>query len=156
MVVSKQKKEVAMKKLFILIPILLIACAGVQIEQTATNNAIAYSAGKAMGIGINKLYPDVDADLSEAWLDLMSTDNDIISSDEMIFFYNRCIGIIGLHTNDPYGLLGDLGALLTIFGAEFTIDETQGAMVFIQPIPKIVLKYFELGYGNGKMVALRG
>ena len=132
------------------------ACAGtgVNLQVNDDNNtlAIAYAAGKAMGFGINKLVPEVDPDLTSAWSDMMKAniDNPMVSTDAMLMFYNQCLGAIALHTSDPYGLMGDLGIFLMIYGAQFDVD---GNMIGIQPVPYKVLKYFELGYVGGRNVA---
>ena len=76
--------------------------------------------------------------------------SDEISSEDMVLFYGDAIANLAVFTTDPYGLIGDLGALLTIFGAEF---DDSGNMLSIKPIPYMVMKYFEMGYDNGKLVA---
>jgi len=134
--------------------ILLTGCAGLRIDKTATNEVLAYGAGKAMGIGVNRLVPQVDAELSASWSDMMqrSSGKEAVDPAEILLFYNDTIAIIGLHIDDPYGLTADLGVLLRIFGAQY---DAQGAMVAIQPVPLEVMLFFEDGYKNGRRVALR-
>jgi hypothetical protein len=146
------------KTLLIFVAISLLAfiisgCGQLQIESTATNQAIAYAAGKGMGLGINKRVPEADADLSKAWVDMMAknTGQAMISAIAMVGFYNDVLVIIALHSKDPYGLIGDLGAVLLIFGAEFNQEGNMGS---INPVPMIVMKFFEIGYKNGRMVAM--
>jgi len=141
---------------------LLVSCATTDgtvkqftITDEASTQAIAYGAGKGMGIAVNKIVPVVDADLGVAWKSLMERNagKDVITSSEMILFYNECIGIIALHTEDEYGIISDLGVFLMIFGAQF---DQSGNLILIQPVPMKVMQFFEMGYRNGKMVALRG
>ena len=132
---------------------ILYGCAGEQIKisETGTNKAIAYGAGKAMGFAIVSLDEELDSNLSIAWRTMMAEQTDgEVSSTDMILFYNLCISLIAGYTDDPYGLIGDLGAMLMIFGAEYS-DE--GQLALIQPVPVEVLKWFEAGYKNGRMVA---
>ncbi|OEU68421.1 MAG: hypothetical protein BBJ57_02330 [Desulfobacterales bacterium PC51MH44] len=143
-----------MKIFLLILLVLLTGCAGMQIEETATHQAIAYASGKGMAIGINELYPQIDPDLTKAWEDMMfqAKDLDMMPVGQLMLFYSDAISIIGLHTNDPYGLVGDLGALLLIFGAQF---DDKGEMIDIQPVPMSVMRWFGIGYSNGRRVALR-
>jgi len=131
----------------------LIGCAGFEIKDSSTHQAIAYASGKAMAIGIIKIVPDADADLGTAWSDMMDRNQglDMIPSTEILSFYNDSILILTMHAQDPYGLIGDMSAMLMIFGAEF--DE-EGHMKFIKPVPMPVMIIFEMGYNNGKRVAM--
>ena len=145
-----------MKKLIISVClILLVGCSGLQIEDTATHKAIAYASGKAMAIGIIKVKPEVDPKLTGQWIELMRANlkNEIVPPSEMITFYNKSVLTIFNIYSDPYGLLGDLAALLTIYGA--TLDEDNKTMIGIQPVPYAVLEFFEMGYANGRTVAER-
>lgn len=132
--------------------LMLPGCAGLQINDNATTDALAYVSGKGMGFGINKLFPAMDAELSAAWVDMMSAaaGGEQIGSEQMLKFYNRCIGIISRRTSDPYGLIGDLATLLLIYGAQY---DAAGVMVAIRPVPMPVLKFFEMGYDSGRRVA---
>lgn len=133
--------------------LMVVGCAGLEISDNANSKATAYVSGKGLGFAINSVIPEVDGDLSEAW-DKMIERNDgaeMVSSENILQFYNECIGIIALHTSDPYGLIADLGVLLMLFGGEFG---TGGELVSIEPVPLVVLQYFSMGYDNGRMVAL--
>jgi len=125
-----------------------------QISDTANYQVMAYASGKGMGVAINEIIPGVDADLGDAWKDLIKNNegNEIIPADQMVIFYNDCIGIISAKIDDPYGLIQDLSVMLTIYGAQF--DES-GKMTFIQPVPMNIMRYFEMGYRNGRRVALK-
>ena len=146
-----------MKKRYLLFTILFVAlimfgCADMQIKETSTHRAIAYSAGRAMAIGIYKIDPLIDQDLTSAWVEMMERNEGKleISSEEVMMFYNKCIMLMTRFTNDPYGLLGDLGYFLTIFGAEFAEDTKM--MVAIQPVPMVIMKDFENGYDYSRML----
>jgi hypothetical protein len=129
-------------------------CAGWSLTDTPTTNATAYLSGKAMGIAITEIVPEAGADLEGKWSDMMARNKalELMPVAEILRFYSECIGILGIHTEDPYGLIMDLGILLMIFGAEFNVN---GDMIAIEPVPMVVLTYFGLGYDSGKMVVLR-
>lgn len=135
--------------------IFLTGCHGLVLDDSATHQAIAYSAGKAMGIGINRLAPQVDADLSRSWVDLMQSGAgaEMIAPTQLRVFYNDMLQIISRQVDDPYGLIGDLGVLLMIFGAQY--DEA-GGLVSINPVPMAIMRMFELGYTGGRRVARSG
>ena len=145
-----------MKKVLPLIALSLlvamIGCSGLQLDETPQTNATAYLVGKGLGIAVWVLSPVAVEDLETAWDEMMdrNKDVDIIPPEEILKYYGDCVGILALHTNDPYGLIMDLGVLLTIFGAQFNVD---GEMIEINPVPKIVLTYFAMGWDNGKAVA---
>jgi len=144
-----------MRKFTILLTlVMLIGCAGMKISNDSTTQTMAYFSGKGMGVAINTIVPDVDADLTKAWESLMARNQGVeeIPADQMIIFYNDCVGIIALHTADPYGLIQDLGVLLTIYGAQFN---ESGDLIGMQPVPMVVMNMFGMGYSNGRMVALR-
>lgn len=134
--------------------ILIFSCVNgqIKIDDSATHHAIAYGAGKAMGYGINKKVPEVDTGLSEAWGRLMERTHGLetVPTTEMLIFYNDLIGILSIHTKDPYGLVADLGVLLMIFGAQFSAE---GDMISIEPVPMGILQFVEMGYRNGRIVA---
>jgi len=134
--------------------VFLAACAGFQLTDNATTNAMAYASGKGMGIAINTIVPEVDADLSQAYKDLMARNTGVteIPADQMVLFYNDCIAKIALHTSDPYGLVQDMGVFMGLFGAQFNSD---GNLIGIKPVPVITMNYFGMGYRNGRLVALR-
>ena len=140
--------------LFMLGVFFVFGCREVRIDDSATYQAISYSAGKAMAIGINRLVPQVDADLSAAWTDLMQSGagQENIEPPQLLIFYNDMIQIISRHTDDPYGLIGDLGVFLMIFGAQYS---GEGNLISIESVPMDVMKMFERGYISGRMVVIR-
>ena len=151
-----------MKKLIIVACLsMLLGCAGIDLQDTPTNKAIAYGSGKGLAIAVHELTPPcttkdidkscVDADLTNAWVDLMERTQGMVEipSAEMIMFYNECVQIIASPIKDPYGLIGDLSILLTLYAGEFV----NGEMVAIQPVPMEIMKFFEMGYDNGRRVA---
>jgi hypothetical protein len=73
-----------------------------------------------------------------------------ITPEEVILFYNKCLMLMTRYTDDPYGLVGDLGYFLTIFGAEFA--EENKTMIGVQPVPMILMKDFEIGYAYSRML----
>ena len=141
-----------MKRLFLFLLVSLFGCSGFQITDSATNKVLAYASGKAMAIGIMKIRPEVDSELTSEWVAMMdrNSGNESVSSAEMLAFYNQCVSIIAGPDFDEYGLIGDLSMLLTIYGAE--IDDS-GRMTMIQPVPLVILQTFEIGYANGRAVA---
>ena len=132
----------------------MVGCTGMGLKDTPTTNATAYLSGKAMGIAITELVPAAGVDLEVKWDEMITRNKglEFVPAEEVLKFYSDCIGVIGLHTEDPYGLIMDLGILLMIFGAEFNVN---GDMIAIEPVPMVVLTYFGLGYDSGKMVAGR-
>lgn len=136
---------------------LLASCAGqgLQITDTPVDKTLAYFSGKGVAVGIIKVQPELDPFLTTAWEELMAEHKEDIEipSLDMVMFYNRCLGIVSEHNDDPYGLIGDLGALLTLYGAEFAMDGQ--TIVMIQPVPTAVMQYFGMGYSNGRAVAKR-
>lgn len=143
-----------MNKLFlILIALSLIGCGGLQISDSATDKTIAYVAGKGMGFTVNDLYPQLDADLSATWQEMMAAhkNNSINSYEYFLDWYNSTMQVILLEFNDPYGLVSDLSTLLTLFGAEFN---EKGELINIEEIPYDTLVYFEMGYKSGRNLAL--
>ena len=141
-----------MRKLLLFLLAGLFGCSGFQMTDSATNKVLAYASGKAMAIGIIKVRPEVDSELTSEWVAMMdrNSGNETVSSAEMLAFYNQCVSIIAGPDVDKYGLIGDLSMLLTIYGAE--IDDN-GSMVAIRPVPLVILKTFERGYANGRMVS---
>lgn len=148
-----------MKKLFIVLSLFtLVGCGAFQVTDSTTHRVLAYSTGKLMAIGINKavlagsVREDLDKDLTTAWV-LFLQDNSAktyVDSESMSKFYNECVFIVTQGAHDPYGLIGDLTALLTVFSAEMDGD----TMVSINPVPYDVLRFFEWGYSNGRHVIL--
>lgn len=136
----------------LIIAVLLLGCASFQINDNPNVQFMAYAAGKAMAIGVNKVDPSIDARLTAEWVDMMDRNKGqtVISSAEMLRFYNRCISIIGLKVNDKYGLIGDLSMLIRIYGAQF--DNT-GVMVAVQPVPIPVMEVFGQGWANGRAIS---
>ena len=141
-----------MKKLLFIVIAGLVGCSGFQIEDSATHKILAYASGKSMAIGINKVRPEVDPELTNAWVEMMSANAEFetVSSEAMVSFYNHCLMIITQDVHDPYGLIGDLSMLLTIYDAEIATD---GRMTMINPVPMGILQTFEMGYANGRRVA---
>ena len=141
-----------MKKLFLLLFVSLFGCSGFQVMDSATNKVLAYASGKAMAIGIIKVRPEVDPDLTSEWVAMMdrNSGNESVSSAEMLAFYNHCVSIVAGPDFDQYGLIGDLSMLLTIYGAEIADN---GRMTMIQPVPLVILQTFEIGYANGRAMA---
>ena len=141
-----------MRKLLLILLAGLFGCSGFQMTDSATNKVLAYASGKAMAIGIIKVRPEVDSDLTTAWVDMMERNagNESVESMEMVAFYNHCVSIIAGPDFDRYGLIGDLSMLLTIYGAE--LDDS-GRMTMIAPVPLVILQTFEVGYSNGRAVA---
>jgi len=131
-----------------------VGCGGLQISDSATDKTIAYVAGKGMGFTVNDLYPQLDADLSETWQEMMAAhkNNSINSYEYFLDWYNSTMQVIMLEFNDPYGLVSDLSTLLTLFGAEFN---DKGELINIEEIPYDVLVYFEQGYKSGRNLALK-
>ena len=139
-----------MKIIIAIMLMLIIGCAGFQVSDTTTHKAIAYGAGRAMAVGIYELNPLADEDLTSAWVEMMDRNRGLpeISPDEMMIFYNKSLMLMTAHTKDPYGLIGDLGYLLTIFGAEF--DPDNNMMIGITAVPMSVMVAFEIGYANSR------
>lgn len=141
-------------KIFVLVCILalLSGCAGFQVSDTSTHKILAYGAGKATAIGINKIRPEVDPELTSAWVEMMTRNakNEIVEPLEMVAFYNHVLLIIAGGEFDKYGLVGDLAVLLTIFAAD--MDPQTNQMISIDPVPYAILQYFEMGYANGRQV----
>lgn len=133
---------------------LVVGCTSIQLKDTANHKTSGYVTGKGMGLAINKFTPKLDATLSESWSKMMKANEGAIDvpADQVIEFYNSSLMAISAETKDPYGIIGDLGALLTIYGAEFSATDQ---LTFINPVPMSVLRYFEYGYRSGKNIALR-
>ena len=133
---------------------LIAGCVETQVSDTPNHQALAYTLGKGMGIAVNKVVPTIDKDLSRGWMDMMTrnTANELVPPEEMLIFFNGCIGLISTQVSDPYGIIGDLGAMLMIYGAQFNPD---GELIAIQPIPMSVLRFFEMGYKSGRMVTMQ-
>jgi len=144
-----------MKKFAILLTlILLVGCSGLKINNDSTTQTMAYFAGKGVAIAVNTIVPEVDTELTRAWKALIERNQgkEEIPADQMVLFYNDCISIISIHTADPYGLIQDLGVLLTIYGAQFN---EAGDLIAMSPVPMTVMNFFGMGWGNGRMVATR-
>lgn len=148
------------KKLFafFVTGLILSGCAGLSVSDSPENKVLAYASGKAFAITIHKLTAPctieqscADADLTTAWVDLMDRTETMteIPAAEMIAFYSESVGIIAAPVNDPYGLIGDLTILLTIYSASFE----NGEMVSIKPVPRDIMTFFGKGYSAGRKVA---
>ena len=75
---------------------------------------------------------------------------DPIPAEKIVAFYQESVILLAAESKDPYGLIGDLTMLLSIYGGSLTAD---GKMVLAQPIPLRVAKAFELGYKSGRSAA---
>lgn len=127
----------------------MAGCAGQQVTDTSHNKALAYASGKAVGISINKFAPNADPKFRALWAEMMDAHKgvDVIPSYAIAEFYNQCILVLTEeYKKDPYGLIQDLAVLLTIYGSEFAEN---GSLIKINPVPKIVMEYFAMGYRNG-------
>jgi hypothetical protein len=144
-----------MKKFIVLIiSMSLISCAGMELTDTTSGNMTGYITGRAMGAVVletDQLGESVDEDLSAVWVSFMARNQGkkLVESDEMLSLYNECIGVVALHTDDPYGVVQDLGALMLLFGAQYA-DENREKLLSVEPVPYSVLKWFELGYENSR------
>ena len=140
-----------MKKLLSVVAIfaLITGCSGWQISDDANTQAIAYASGKTTGALVNRFAPKADAPLSNAWVNMMTMNvgTDPIPASSIVAFYQEAIVLLAGQSPDPYGLVGDLTMLLSIYGGSLTAD---GQLVLAQPIPLKVAKAFELGYKSGK------
>ena len=150
-----------MKKLFIILSLFcLVGCGGFQITDSSTHKVLAYSSGKLMAITINKqvvsgnVRKDLDKDLTTAWVGFMQDNSakELVDSAAMTAFYNECLFILTEGIHDPYGLIGDLTALLTVFSAQ--MDPESNQMISVRPVPYSVLQFFERGYDNGRRVVI--
>lgn len=145
--------------LLIMAMLVMVSCTGMTtsdmpISSDAVSKAVCYAAGKGMGYGINKLSPEADKELGGAWKNFMERVSPMqtVPSDEVIHLYTELTMILSSHVNDPYGLLGDLSAMLMIFNAEFS---GEGTLIKIDSVPVIYLRLFELGYIGGKRIVER-
>lgn len=128
--------------------VLLLACTGIQINESAGYQAIAYASGRAMGLAINKISAELDGVLTDRWGRFMDQNTTaMIPPEETLQLFSDFSMQVVLHIDNPYGLLGDLAALLSIFGAEYDED---GELVNIQPVPKIVFMQFGNGYAASR------
>lgn len=138
---------------------LIAGCTGLQISDSANNQAIAYASGKGVGAAINKYVPQVDKQLSTAWGDMMVSNNgaDPIAVEKIMAFYQEAIMLISSQSKDPYGLLSDLTMFLAIYGGSIEYNETGGmTLVIAKPVPLKVAKAFEFGYKSGKSAVMWG
>ena len=140
----------------ILLALVLAGCPGgtFQIQETPTHQAIAYGAGKAMGLVIMRVIPKADEELQGAFDGLMERNkaNLIVPPDEAIAYFSESVLILGRFSKNPYGLVGDLSAILLIFGAQY---DPAGNLVGIQPVPKSVIMWFGMGYDSGRAAILQ-
>ena len=139
-----------MKKLISILMVVgfLASCAGVPVTDDVNNQAIAYAAGKGIGIAINKYAPKADAKLSEAWTNMMTTNagKDPVPAAAIMAFYQESILLLSSQVKDPYGLISDLTFFLTLYGGK-VVD---GQLTLAKDVPLVVMKAFELGYKSGK------
>lgn len=137
----------------LIIALVFIGCSGLQISDSASDKTIAYVAGKGIGFSVNDLYPQLDAELSATWVEMMEAhkNNSVSSYDYFLDWYNSTIQVIALEFNDPYGIVSDIATLMALFGAEYN---DQGELINIQEIPYETLLYFEMGYQSGRSLAL--
>jgi len=148
-----EKMKILVLCCVVVLMVVSAGCAGFQVSDTSTHKILAYGAGKGMAIGINKVRPEVDPDLTNAWVEMMDANagKEMVESLEMVAFYNHVLIIIAGGEYDKYGLVGDLAVLLTIFAAD--MDPQTHQMISIDPVPYAILQYFEMGYANGRAVA---
>ena len=131
-------------------------CAGLQdvkIDENARNQAIAYASGKAMGIAITKIEPNLNEPLGAKWDAMMAKAGaePMMSPENIIVFFNEALAVIAVEVGDKYNLIGDLSVLLMIFGAEY---DSEGNLISINPVPVSVLNFFSIGYDSGVKLAL--
>ena len=131
---------------------LLAGCSGWQITDDANTQAIAYASGKGVGLLVNQYAKAADGPLGSAWESMMTAHAgaDPIPAEKVVAFYQESVLLLAAESKDPYGLIGDLTMLLSIYGGSLTAD---GKMVLAQPIPLRVAKAFELGYKSGRSAA---
>lgn len=137
--------------------VFMSGCAGFQVTDSANSQMIAYGAGKGVGAAINKYVPKADKPLSEAWGSMMvaNAGADPIPAERILAFYQEAVTLLAAQSKDPYGLISDLTAILSIYGGSIEYDETGGMkLVLSKPIPLAVAKFFELGYKSGKSAVL--
>lgn len=130
----------------------LTGCSGWQISDDANTQAIAYASGKGVGLLVNQYAKAADGPLGDAWVDMMTANAgaDPIAPEKIVAFYQQSIVALAAESKDPYGLVGDLTMLLSIYGGSLSAD---GKMMLAQPIPLRVAKAFELGYKSGRSAA---
>jgi hypothetical protein len=141
----------------VILALLLAGCTAMgnlKIDETATNQAIAYGAGKGMGFAILKLVPDADQDLQTAFDGMMERNKavKIVSGAEVVAFFSESVLILTRYTKNPYGLISDLSVVLMIYGARY---DAAGNMVSINPVPKSVIMFFGLGYDSGRAIVIK-
>lgn len=124
------------------------------IRDNQTHKTVAYFAGKGMGFGVNHYLPQIDADLTREWEYVMqkNSHNDFVPPEDMLGLFNSFISIASVYSEDPFGLVGDLGVMTMIYGAEF---DDSGKMTRVDPVPMVTMRLFGMGYANGKRQALR-
>ena len=145
-----------MKRIIALLAIAAIVtgCSGMQLTGDTNNQAMAYLAGKGMGIGVYKVAPKAAPPVEQAWMDMMGRSYgkaEIPAAEMQLFFNDVLLKNIPTLKNDPYGLSGDLAFFATLYGAQI---DPLGGMTSIKPIPMITAKAFQAGYEGGRSVAL--
>ena len=154
---EKNMKHLAIVSIFAIF--LMAGCSGMDlnVSDDSTSQVLGYATGKAMGVGFgvmvrNGTISQVTEDrLNELW-DNMMTDNagaDPVPSETVMQFFNHSLFILTGEITDPYGLIQDLGVLLTIYGAQY---DDAGNMIGLQPVPLKVMQMFAFGYDNGYKV----
>ena len=131
---------------------LLVGCAGFQLEDTPRGNTTGYFAGKGVGVAVNKYTPDSVLELEKRFDEFTfnTMAMEMIPPEESIKLFNDMAFILSKQAKDPYGLLNDLTFLMSQFGAQFKIEGDDKIMTGIQPIPRAVYLSFESGYDSGK------
>jgi hypothetical protein len=119
------------------------------IPNDANTQALGYASGKAVGAAVNKFAPKADAKLSLAWSDMMTQNagGDHIPAEKIMAFWQQSVVLLGQESKDPYGLISDLTALISIYGG---MIDAEGKLILSKPIPLAVARMFELGYKSGK------
>lgn len=146
-----------MKKIaFLMMAVFVLSgCAAWQtwtIPNDPNTQAIAYGAGKGVGVAVMRYAPKADAPLSTAWVEMMASNagGDPIPAEKIQAFWQQAVMLLAQQTNDPYGLISDLTMLISIYGG--FVDEN-GKLVLGKPVPLAVARAFELGYQSGKSAA---
>lgn len=141
-----------MKRIIAMLTVLglLAGCAGYKITDDSNAQAVAYAAGKGIAVAVNKYASKADRPLSDAWVNLMTTNagKDPVPAAAIMTFYQEAILLLTAQSKDPYGLISDLTFLLSLYGGQ-VVD---GKLILAQDIPLRVMKAFELGYKSGRSI----
>jgi len=151
-----QKGAIPIILMFLFPIVILIGCAGLQLNDDAAGNSIGYFSGKGVGIAVNTGAPNsVDA-LEKNFDEFMARNagNELVPPEETLALFNSSVGILTVEVADPYGLISDLTFLISQFGGQIVpVPGETPVLEGVQPIPLKVFKSFEFGYDSGKRVA---